>query len=205
MSRKVDPACFSSCNILIFFSFYQEAKKKYDKETEKYCGILEKHLNLSSKKKESQLQEVRNCTSILNKLINFTWCWGIYWLLFARKSSVWKRPRKPGAWSDAWMAFLSSHPHHPLWWLCSLSGAEEHAAGQDHPLPCWGALITRMYFCLANWSLFFLFLSPLTLILYSITRTSPLTLCLCQWFEVLASEMLWPFSHNINLKNLFFF
>uniref|UniRef100_A0A8C0RBH0 Rho GTPase-activating protein 26 n=1 Tax=Canis lupus familiaris TaxID=9615 RepID=A0A8C0RBH0_CANLF len=34
-----------------------EAKKKYDKETEKYCGILEKHLNLSSKKKESQLQE----------------------------------------------------------------------------------------------------------------------------------------------------
>lgn len=34
-----------------------EAKKKYDKETEKYCGTLEKHLNLSSKKKESQLQE----------------------------------------------------------------------------------------------------------------------------------------------------
>ncbi|KAG8507012.1 Rho GTPase-activating protein 26 [Galemys pyrenaicus] len=35
----------------------KEAKKKYDKETEKYCGILDKHLNLSSKKKESQLQE----------------------------------------------------------------------------------------------------------------------------------------------------
>ncbi|GAB1301668.1 Rho GTPase-activating protein 26 [Apodemus speciosus] len=35
----------------------REAKKKYDKETEKYCSILEKHLNLSSKKKESQLQE----------------------------------------------------------------------------------------------------------------------------------------------------
>uniref|UniRef100_A0A667G1I7 Rho GTPase-activating protein 26 n=1 Tax=Lynx canadensis TaxID=61383 RepID=A0A667G1I7_LYNCA len=35
----------------------KEAKKKYDKETEKYCGVLEKHLNLSSKKKESQLQE----------------------------------------------------------------------------------------------------------------------------------------------------
>ncbi|XP_023559828.1 rho GTPase-activating protein 26 isoform X2 [Octodon degus] len=35
----------------------KEAKKKYDKETEKYCGTLEKHLNLSSKKKESQLQE----------------------------------------------------------------------------------------------------------------------------------------------------
>uniref|UniRef100_A0A8C0XZ81 Rho GTPase-activating protein 26 n=1 Tax=Castor canadensis TaxID=51338 RepID=A0A8C0XZ81_CASCN len=34
-----------------------KSKKKYDKETEKYCGILEKHLNLSSKKKESQLQE----------------------------------------------------------------------------------------------------------------------------------------------------
>ncbi|XP_062976746.1 rho GTPase-activating protein 26 isoform X2 [Elgaria multicarinata webbii] len=36
----------------------KEAKKKYDKETEKYCGVLEKHLNLSSKKKESQLQEL---------------------------------------------------------------------------------------------------------------------------------------------------
>ncbi|XP_061858103.1 rho GTPase-activating protein 26 isoform X3 [Colius striatus] len=35
----------------------KDAKKKYDKETEKYCGVVEKHLNLSSKKKESQLQE----------------------------------------------------------------------------------------------------------------------------------------------------
>ncbi|MFT7796203.1 rho GTPase-activating protein 26-like isoform X2 [Arapaima gigas] len=35
----------------------KEAKKKYDKETEKYCGFLEKHLSLSSKKKESQLLE----------------------------------------------------------------------------------------------------------------------------------------------------
>ncbi|KAG5843346.1 hypothetical protein ANANG_G00149860 [Anguilla anguilla] len=35
----------------------KEAKKKYDKETEKYCGVLEKHLSLSSKKKESHLQE----------------------------------------------------------------------------------------------------------------------------------------------------
>lgn len=41
----------------------QDAKKKYDKETEKYCGVLEKHLNLSSKKKESQLQEVRATSS----------------------------------------------------------------------------------------------------------------------------------------------
>ncbi|GCC28304.1 hypothetical protein chiPu_0006733 [Chiloscyllium punctatum] len=36
----------------------KEAKKKYDKETEKYCNVLEKHLNLSSKKKDSHLQEV---------------------------------------------------------------------------------------------------------------------------------------------------
>uniref|UniRef100_A0A3B3QV92 Rho GTPase activating protein 26 n=1 Tax=Paramormyrops kingsleyae TaxID=1676925 RepID=A0A3B3QV92_9TELE len=35
----------------------KEAKKKYDKETEKYCGTLEKHLSLSSKKKETQLLE----------------------------------------------------------------------------------------------------------------------------------------------------
>ncbi|XP_036379607.1 rho GTPase-activating protein 26-like [Megalops cyprinoides] len=35
----------------------KEAKKKYDKETEKYCAVLEKHLSLSSKKKESHLHE----------------------------------------------------------------------------------------------------------------------------------------------------
>ncbi|XP_075457171.1 rho GTPase-activating protein 26 isoform X3 [Ascaphus truei] len=35
----------------------KEVKKKYDKETEKYCSVLEKHMNLSSKKKEVHLQE----------------------------------------------------------------------------------------------------------------------------------------------------
>ncbi|MGH0148422.1 UNVERIFIED_CONTAM: hypothetical protein FKN15_012705 [Acipenser sinensis] len=41
-----------------FLSPLQEARKKYDKETEKYCSVLEKHLNLSSKKKESHLLEL---------------------------------------------------------------------------------------------------------------------------------------------------
>ncbi|KAG2455358.1 RHG26 protein, partial [Polypterus senegalus] len=36
----------------------KEARKKYEKETEKYCSVIEKHLNLSSKKKEAQLQEL---------------------------------------------------------------------------------------------------------------------------------------------------
>ncbi|KAK7151520.1 hypothetical protein R3I94_007991 [Phoxinus phoxinus] len=35
----------------------KEGKKKFDKETEKYYSTLEKHLNLSSRKKESALQE----------------------------------------------------------------------------------------------------------------------------------------------------
>ncbi|KAG9490722.1 rho GTPase-activating protein 26 isoform X1 [Eleutherodactylus coqui] len=35
----------------------KEVKKKYDKETEKYCSVLEKHMNLSSKKKEVHLHE----------------------------------------------------------------------------------------------------------------------------------------------------
>ncbi|XP_038138779.1 rho GTPase-activating protein 42 isoform X2 [Cyprinodon tularosa] len=35
----------------------KEVKKKFDKETEKYYSTLEKHLNLSSKKKEGYLQE----------------------------------------------------------------------------------------------------------------------------------------------------
>ncbi|XP_029029609.1 rho GTPase-activating protein 42 isoform X2 [Betta splendens] len=35
----------------------KEGKKQFDKETERYYSVLEKHLNLSPKKKESQLQE----------------------------------------------------------------------------------------------------------------------------------------------------
>lgn len=38
---------------------FQEEKKQFDKETERYYSVLEKHLSLSSKKKESQLQEVK--------------------------------------------------------------------------------------------------------------------------------------------------
>lgn len=37
----------------------QEEKKQFDKETERYYSVLEKHLSLSSKKKESSLHEVR--------------------------------------------------------------------------------------------------------------------------------------------------
>lgn len=44
---------------LIFSPLWQDAKKKYDKETEKYCAVLEKHLSLSAKKKEAHLLEVR--------------------------------------------------------------------------------------------------------------------------------------------------
>lgn len=61
-------ACMYYFLFFFLFSFFcsgQEAKKKYDKETEKYCGVLEKHLNLSSKKKESQLQEVRVAHGLL--------------------------------------------------------------------------------------------------------------------------------------------
>lgn len=36
----------------------QEKKKKFEKESEKYYSQLDKHLNLSAKKKESHLQEV---------------------------------------------------------------------------------------------------------------------------------------------------
>uniref|UniRef100_A0A4W3HAZ3 Rho GTPase-activating protein 26 n=1 Tax=Callorhinchus milii TaxID=7868 RepID=A0A4W3HAZ3_CALMI len=45
----------------------KEAKKKYDKETEKYCSVLEKHLNLSSKKKETHLQEADCQVDVVRK------------------------------------------------------------------------------------------------------------------------------------------
>lgn len=42
----------------VLFCYSQDGKKKFDKESEKYYSILDKHLNLSAKKKESHLQEV---------------------------------------------------------------------------------------------------------------------------------------------------
>lgn len=40
--------------------FFQDGKKKFDKETEKYYSTLERHLSLSSRKKEAYLQEVKH-------------------------------------------------------------------------------------------------------------------------------------------------
>lgn len=37
---------------------FQDRRKKFEKESEKYYSQLDKHMNLSSKKKETQLQEV---------------------------------------------------------------------------------------------------------------------------------------------------
>ncbi|XP_038651735.1 rho GTPase-activating protein 26-like isoform X1 [Scyliorhinus canicula] len=45
----------------------KEAKKKYDKETEKYCSVLEKHLNLSSKKKDSHLHEADSQVDVVRQ------------------------------------------------------------------------------------------------------------------------------------------
>ncbi len=58
-----------------FFSFFlKEGKKKFDKETEKYYTVLEKHLSLSSRKKEPLLQEV-------------TWMF-IYWYKISRTHRI---------------------------------------------------------------------------------------------------------------------
>lgn len=50
--------------LLLMFSphpcVHQEGKKQFDKETERYYSVLEKHLSLSPKKKESQLLEVNS-------------------------------------------------------------------------------------------------------------------------------------------------
>lgn len=51
--------------ILRFIFFPQEEKKQFDKETERYYSVLEKHLSLSSKKKDSHLQEVKPSPPLL--------------------------------------------------------------------------------------------------------------------------------------------
>lgn len=43
----------------------QEKRKKFEKESEKYYSQVDKHLSLSAKKKESQLQEVRHPLHVL--------------------------------------------------------------------------------------------------------------------------------------------
>lgn len=54
-------------NFFFFFLVcFQAERKRYEKETEKYYTSLEKLLNMSAKKKEPQLQEVRSiCEMIL--------------------------------------------------------------------------------------------------------------------------------------------
>ncbi|XP_077402533.1 rho GTPase-activating protein 42-like isoform X2 [Vanacampus margaritifer] len=44
----------------------KEGKKQFDKETERYYSVLEKHLSLSSKKKESQLHEMSKDRQVFN-------------------------------------------------------------------------------------------------------------------------------------------
>ena len=55
MAFKTNAVCFPYV-LSVFFS--QEGKKQFDKETEKYYSVLEKHLSLSSRKKETHLHEV---------------------------------------------------------------------------------------------------------------------------------------------------
>lgn len=42
-----------------FQSVVQEKKKRFEKDSEKYYSQVDKHLGLSAKKKETQLQEVK--------------------------------------------------------------------------------------------------------------------------------------------------
>lgn len=46
------------CPSLVLLQLLQERKKKFEKDGEKFYSMLDRHLHLSSKKKESQLQEV---------------------------------------------------------------------------------------------------------------------------------------------------
>lgn len=52
------------------FFFPQEGKKQFDKETERYYSVLEKHLSFSSKKKDSHLQEVKTLSSCLKFMLS---------------------------------------------------------------------------------------------------------------------------------------
>lgn len=58
---RVDACSYlENANNLFCFNLFhlQERKKKFEKDGEKFYSMLDRHLHLSSKKKESQLQEV---------------------------------------------------------------------------------------------------------------------------------------------------
>lgn len=59
--------------------FFQDGKKKFDKETEKYYSTLERHLSLSSRKKEAYLQEVKPKLSFYSPgfLLNYVVIFGL--------------------------------------------------------------------------------------------------------------------------------
>lgn len=51
--------------IFLFTLFFrQEKKKKFEKDSEKYYSQVDKHVNLSAKKKETQLQEVTHALTV---------------------------------------------------------------------------------------------------------------------------------------------
>ncbi|TRZ04860.1 hypothetical protein HGM15179_022247 [Zosterops borbonicus] len=57
---RVDACSYlENANNLFCFNLFhlQERKKKFEKDGEKFYSMLDRHLHLSSKKKESQLQE----------------------------------------------------------------------------------------------------------------------------------------------------
>lgn len=47
-----------SISFHIYLHVLQEKRKKFEKDSEKYYSQVDKHVNLSAKKKETQLQEV---------------------------------------------------------------------------------------------------------------------------------------------------
>lgn len=50
--------------LLLPLYLHKAERKKYEKETEKYYSSLEKLLNMSAKKKDTQLQEVFICEEL---------------------------------------------------------------------------------------------------------------------------------------------
>lgn len=50
--------CIMVTLLIIDLNIWKEGKKKFEKETTRFCSSLERHLNLSTKKSENHLQEV---------------------------------------------------------------------------------------------------------------------------------------------------
>lgn len=184
MSRKIltriafIPATFYSVSLLL--SSFPGSQKEVWQGDREVLWHLRKTLEFVFQKERISATGGKKLLVSWIKGVIFTWCCGYVLVTLCQKILGLKETSETRSliWCLMPSCLYISPPKPHLLWLSTLSVAEEHTAGQDHPPPSWAALITRMCFFLSNWDLFSCFSHPrhlfCTLLLYLLTYISDL-------------------------------